>query len=171
MRKFQRRLEEGYDLHGPVFEAWKASQVACATSAEPTQEERIGGNSRDSTVGLTQAYDMAGTFDIPVLLNALTQHGPLEQFAKGTDGFADSLSIFMSMSAGPDGYALGKLYRHHFGENFAARDAGTDVAALARLLQKKTVQMCMPQPSPVHLLLNVFVSATILVVVWTALAR
>ena len=58
LRKFQRRLQEGYDLHDPVFEAWKASQVACATSAEPTQEERIGGNSRDSTVGLTLAYDM-----------------------------------------------------------------------------------------------------------------
>ena len=58
LRKFQRRLQEGYDLHDPVFEAWKASQVACATSAEPTQEERIGGNSRDSTVGLALAYDM-----------------------------------------------------------------------------------------------------------------
>ena len=76
------------------------------------------------------------SFDIPVLLNALTQHGLLEQFAQGTDGFADSLSIFKSMSAGPDGYALGKLYRHHFGEDFAAHDAGADVAALARLLQK-----------------------------------
>ena len=34
------------------------------------------------------------SFDIPVLLNALTQHGDPEQFAQGTDGFADSLSIF-----------------------------------------------------------------------------
>ena len=76
------------------------------------------------------------SFDIPVLLNTLTQHGLLEQFAQGTDGFADSLSIFKSMSAGPDSYALGKLYRHHFGEDFAAHDAVADVAALARLLQK-----------------------------------
>ena len=58
LRKFQHRLQEGYDLHDPVFEAWKASQVACATSAEPTQEERIGGNSRDSTVGPTLAHDI-----------------------------------------------------------------------------------------------------------------
>ena len=77
------------------------------------------------------------SFDIPVLLNALMQHGLLEQFAQGTDGFADSLSIFKSTSAEPDCYSLGKLYRHHFGEDFAAHDAGADVAALARLLQKK----------------------------------
>ena len=110
------------------------------------------------------------SFDIPVLLNALTQYGLLEQFAQGTDGFGDSLFIFKSMSAGPDGYALGKLYRHQFGEDFAAHDAGADVAALAHLLQKP-VQMCMPKPSPGHLLLNVCVSATILVVIWTALVR
>ena len=55
VKKYRKRLEEGYDCDDPCYATWKDNQLSNKTIAESTHEELT---TDDRGVGITVAYDM-----------------------------------------------------------------------------------------------------------------